>query len=109
MFFLCAGLIERLWRELTKFDTMRFRPKRLEDLLLWCDVEGVEDQRMLRKSKSWERLQSQANRDFTSKLPQLLSKDPEFGLMFFVVYPHRISPAIIGFIDRRWKLEASVA
>ena len=101
--------LEHLWSELTKLDIMSFRPKRLNDLLLWCDVEGAEDQRKLRKTESWKRLQTEAYRDFSADLPDLLRFDPAFAIMFFVGYPHRVSAALVGFLDKRWGFGALTA
>jgi hypothetical protein len=94
------AMLESRWAMLTKLETMRFRPKLINDLLLWSEITGTEDQRKLHKTESWARLQSESRQDFSPLLPEIIQSDPEFGLIFFMAYPHRNCSALLGFLDQ---------
>lgn len=79
-----------------------FQPSPKNDGLLWDAPEGDEAERKPEKEQSWAKLREVAQEDRTNDLPDVLRENPEFTLMFFLAYPHRISPALVGFLDRHF-------
>jgi hypothetical protein len=94
--------LSALWREISKLDMASFEPLRTVDLLLWDAPEGHEANRKPKKEQSWIKLQKEANEDQKEAFPVIFRNQPEFALMYFLVYPHRISPALVIFLDKHF-------
>jgi len=87
------------WPHITRVDMASFLVQRASDLLLWDGAEGEEATRIAGKPQRWSELLTNANsRDFTS-LPLTLQEDPNFALMFALVYPHRNSLQLVKALD----------
>jgi hypothetical protein len=94
--------LSNYWRAISKLDMVSFQPSPKDDGLLWDAPEGHEAERKPEKEQSWAKLREIALEDRTNDLPDVLRENPEFALMFFMAYPHRISPALVGFLDRHF-------
>ena len=90
------------WRAISKLDMVSFQPSPKVDGLLWDAPEGHEADRKPEKEQSWAKLRETAAEDRANELPDVLREHPEYALMYFLAYPHRISPALVGFLDRHF-------
>jgi hypothetical protein len=90
------------WRKISHLDMMSFQPDRAIDMLLWECSEGRESMRKPEREQSWAKLLSDSHEDRTAILPTVLIQNPDFALMFMLVYPHRLSPALVEFLDREY-------
>ncbi|NOS72761.1 MAG: hypothetical protein HOP33_22905, partial [Verrucomicrobia bacterium] len=90
------------WRAISKLDMVSFQPSPKNDGLLWDAPEGHEADRKPEKEQSWTKLRDAAAEDRANELPDVLRENPKFALMYFLAYPHRISPALVGFLDRQF-------
>ncbi len=90
------------WRAISKLDMVSFQPLPKVDGLLWDASDGHEAGRKPEKEQSWTKLRDTAMENRANELPDVLRENPEFALMYFLAYPHRISPALVGFLDRHF-------
>jgi hypothetical protein len=74
-------------------------PEPTIDVLLWDSDDGRETSRIPEMTQSWAALVEIAQRDNSDLLPKILLEDRDFALLFFLVYPHRFSTALVGFLD----------
>jgi hypothetical protein len=91
--------LAELWNPITHVDMESFRVKRTPDFFLWEGAEGEQATRLAGKPQSWAELQKTAVRSDLSELPQTLQEDPDFALMFALVYPHRNNTALVKALD----------
>jgi len=90
------------WRGISKLDMASFEPSPKVDGLLWDAPKGHEADRKPEAEQSWSKLREAAEEDRAEALPDVLRENPEFALMYFLVYPHRISLALVGFLDKHF-------
>ena len=88
------------WSSVTRVNLASFHPTRTEDFLLWQCKEGEEKHLWAGRTQSWAALKAQAALDETRSLPSVFQKHPEFALMFFLVYSHRIGTPLVKFLDQ---------
>lgn len=87
------------WPAISKLDFITFNPDAVEDLLLWHEASGREEQRKPRKTESWKRLVQESHQPWEGRLPSQIASDVDFALLFFLAYPHRISTSLVGHLD----------
>ena len=92
-----------VWPEISRLDMMSFQPQPAIDGLLWESPEGHEAVRKTEMTQSWRVLVEAAREDRSELLSKILRDDRDFALMFLLAYPHRLSRALIGFLDQRNK------
>ena len=90
------------WRAISKLDMASFEPSPKVDGLLWDAPHGHEADRIPEKEQSWSKLREVAVEDRAGALPNTLREDPKLALMYFLTYPHRISAALVGFLDKHF-------
>jgi hypothetical protein len=84
--------LERAWRKISRLEMISFQPEPVIDGFLWKSPHGHEAARKPEITQSWELLKNKASGDPTQTVPQMLTKDLDFALMFLLAYPHRLSP-----------------
>jgi hypothetical protein len=87
------------WSEVTRVVMASFRPQRVADALLWHCENGEEATRLPGKPQSWRELLGAARTDDIAALAAILREDPDFALMFALVYPHRAGPVLVKALD----------
>jgi hypothetical protein len=90
--------LKGLWYQLSEVNLAQFRPTKPHELLLWKCSDGKESSRWYARPESWASLRHEAEHDTPEILPSVL-QDPAFALMFLLVYPHRMSVALIRHLD----------
>ena len=91
--------LSRRWHDVSWVSLASFIPKKPSDLLLWRCTEGLESSRWPQQTQSWRSLLQQSRKQETKRLPKILVVRPDFALMFFLVYPHRISVPLVKMLD----------
>jgi hypothetical protein len=93
------AFLESSWRRISRLDMLSFQPEPIVDGLLWACPHGHEAVRKPDMTQSWKVLKDDAEADRSAMLPTILETDGDFALMFFLAYPHRLSPALLGVLD----------
>jgi hypothetical protein len=91
--------LDKWWRKISRLDLLSFQPESTADVLIWECREGHESVRKPEMKQSWSALRNEAMTDRSETLPRILQTDSNFGLMFLLTYPHRLSPALINTLD----------
>jgi hypothetical protein len=91
--------LDKSWRKISRLDLLLFQPESTFDLLVWECAEGHESVRKPEMKQSWSALRNEAMRDRSQTLPRILQTDSNFGLMFLLTYPHRLSAALVRTLD----------
>lgn len=91
--------LARLWKEVTRISCSEFIPEPLWATYLWQAPKGKLHHRFPKKPESWKALFAQAESKEYGDVPELLRQRPEFILLFLLVYPHRLRPDLVRFLD----------
>jgi hypothetical protein len=92
--------LDRSWRKISRLDLLSFQPEFAIDILIWECREGHESVRKPEMEQSWSALRNEAMGNRSETLPDILETDSNFGLMFLMTYPHRLSAALVKTLDR---------
>ena len=91
-------LLRSLWYQITSVDYAEFVPDRRMDYYLWRVKKGSLVTRRFKRPQPWAELVSAANAKTKNReLP--FAAFPELRLPFALVYPHRLTPALV----RSWE------
>ena len=88
------------WREISLISLQQFVPTRSWQHYLWRSPEGVNKTIVQQESQSWIDLVALASGRTAENLPRSLCRYPEFLPFFLAVFPHRLDPEILGYLDR---------
>ena len=91
--------LARLWKEITRITYTEFIPEPPWATYLWNSEKGKLHHRFPKKPESWKGLLAQARSEEPGEVPDLLRQMPEFTLLFLLVYPHRLRPDLVRFLD----------
>lgn len=92
--------LARLWEEITHICYSEFIPDPPWATYLWYSEKGELHHRFPEKPESWKSLLKRARDHDSSGVPELLRQRPEFVLFFLLVYPHRLRPNLVAFLDQ---------
>jgi len=93
-------MLELLWHGISEIDPDEFVPTKAADLCRWRSKKGDSQTRRWPHPQDWNSLLRVAEKRETPDL--LLCADfPELVVLFFLVFPHRMTPALSRFIDLR--------
>jgi hypothetical protein len=87
------------WYEISHVEMASFQPHRAADALLWVCEDGEEIERLPGKPQSWRDLTLAAKSNDLTALPASIKEDPDFALMYCLVYPHRVSTVLVKALD----------
>lgn len=95
--------IARLWPEISRIAFAEFRVTEAWQTCLWRSEQG--DLRLIvpKTPQSWAELRDSARTIDMSLIPAFLAAHPEILLLFTIVYPHRLTADVAGFLDRHFK------
>lgn len=92
--------LAHLWKDITRICYSEFIPEPLWATYLWYAANGELHHRFPRKPESWKDLLKRARDQESSGIPEVLRQKPEFLLLFLLVYPHRLRPNLVAFLDQ---------
>ncbi|MBL9183176.1 MAG: hypothetical protein JNN17_13645 [Verrucomicrobiaceae bacterium] len=95
------SVLEDHWKAVSQVRITWFRPEKPAGMLLWRCESGSEQDGGFDQPQSWDELRKYACRDDRERLPSLLRDDFEFGLMFMLAFPHRISVSLTKLLDEK--------
>ena len=91
--------LARLWEDITHICFSEFVPTPGWATYLWYSPQGELHHRYPGRPQSWKDLLKKARAQRSTDIPNMLRERPEFLLLFLLVYPHRLNPNLIGFVD----------
>jgi len=95
--------IARFWEEVTENQFLTFQPTKKWEWFVWRAREGSLDTRFPARPQSWAVLLDSAENRSTDAIPARLLENPKFALLFVLVFPHRLRPDLLAFIERSIK------
>lgn len=88
-----------LWPKITKVGFSRFRPNMAWQYALWHVEDGTMIEQQPKMTQSWKMLQDTAGTVEYLEIPSVFQDFPELLLMFINVYPHRLNPDVVKYLD----------
>lgn len=85
------GVLNQLWRLLSRISQEEVIPTKPKDYLLWRFDEGEQADRFPDSSQSWAKLVAEAKMDYSASLPAVLRQRKHFLPLFLNVMPHRFN------------------
>ncbi len=92
--------ISRLWEKISHVCYSEFITDPQWATYLWYAEKGELHHRFPRKPESWKDLLNRAKDKNIEAVPELLRQMPEFLALFLLVYPHRMRPNLVRFLDQ---------
>lgn len=91
--------LKLLWKGVTHIHLCEMEYARPSDFYLWRTYDGQLRQWYVKRPQPWNELVEQATADCDNELPDTLRQNPEFAIMFMLVYPHRFNGALLKQIE----------
>jgi len=91
--------LEEIWLQISEVALAWFRPDAPEDSLLWRCEKGKEYSQSFARPQSWKELQAFVTQDNRDRVPLVLRNDPNFALLFGLVFQHRTQLSLIKHLD----------
>jgi len=91
--------LAKIWRPITYIRSYEFIPKDLWETFLYRAEHGNLESRLLNKTQSWTALVEEANRIDIKQMPVGLIKYPQFLILLWLVFPHRMRPSHVKYLD----------
>jgi hypothetical protein len=90
---LWRNTLSPLWSRISKIDVIRVVPDTPRDMLLWSwgHDRGKNQSRRFESPQSWRELLRMSRTDERDALPAVIQTDFDFGLMFLLTFPHRLT------------------
>lgn len=96
------AVLKRLWYDITQIDYAEFEPKTASDFYLWRVKKGSLVTRCFGRPTAWATLFEEATSPVRGGL-LLFARFPQLLLPFALVYPHRMTPALVRRCEQRVK------
>ena len=93
------GALSELWKPITYQHFVEFEPQITWQYCLWHLDNGTLHDSAPNSTQSWSELQEFSLKVDLSKLPRIFQANPDLLLLFLIVYPHRIRPDVVKFLD----------
>jgi hypothetical protein len=94
-------LLTSQWRQLSHIETSEFKPGSAYETFLYRAEHGRIESRFPNQTQSWAKLVKEANQIDADEMPLGFSKYPQFALLLFLVFPHRMRPVYVKFLDEK--------
>ncbi|HYK22558.1 MAG TPA: hypothetical protein VEV42_17580 [Pyrinomonadaceae bacterium] len=91
--------LARLWEDITHVCYSEFVPDPRWSTYLWYSPKGELHHRFPARPESWSELVKRSKAARSAHVPSMLRERPDFLLLFLLVYPHRLNPNLVGFLD----------
>lgn len=93
-------VLEKYWQEISFFSFEEFIPDEPAGYYMRHAEKGENRRTFPPKEQSWKCLHTEASDFNFDMLPSSLKQFPQYIPFFLVVFPFRVTPASIGFLDR---------
>jgi hypothetical protein len=88
------------WSKITRFRFKFFQLEEQWHFFKWRNEDqGQEKSYLPAHTKSWGELRTEAETLDTENIPNFITKDPIFGLLFLQIFPHRVTSDLIKFLN----------
>jgi len=94
------GALAENWRQITLLHFAEFEPETAWQYCLWHCEDGVFHETMPKAPQSWKELVDKASSINLEKIPTYFLDNPAILLLFLLVYPHRLQPDVVKYIDK---------
>lgn len=91
--------LKLLWEGVTHIHLCEMDHAGPMDFYLWRTLDGQLRQRYVKRPQPWRELVGRANEDTATGIPQTLRTNPEFALMFALVFPHRFGRGLLRILE----------
>lgn len=92
--------LSAIWRDISEVQMCEMQFPKRADYLAWHNKKGRLRQEFYTRPQSRAALVRTANDPNHKALPNALSKDPSFAILFMLVYPHRFGRDLLKTIER---------
>lgn len=93
------GVIAELWKQITLLRFTEFEPENAWQYCRWHCEDGVFHETQPETPQSWRELLNKASKANIEKIPVYFRNNPIMLLVFLIVYPHRIRPDVVKYLD----------
>lgn len=93
------GVLAENWKQITLTHLVEFEPDNPWQFCIWQCEDGIFHETMPKTPQSWKLLKEQSTEINVDKIPSYFQTNPAMLLIFLLVYPHRIRPDLIKFLD----------
>ena len=87
------------WRPITHIKLSEFIPRYSWETFLYRTEHGKLETKFPNQKQSWSRLVEEANKIDEKELPEGLKKYPQFLILFWLIFPHRMRPILVKYFD----------
>jgi hypothetical protein len=87
------------WRPITHIQMIEFVPKYRWEYFLYRAEHGKLESRFPQQTQSWSKLVEDSHTISETDLPQGLIRYPQFLILLWLVYPHRMRSVFVKFLD----------
>jgi hypothetical protein len=91
--------LDSQWRGISHIELSEFKPKFSWETFLYRAEHGLLESRFPNQTQSWAKLVEEANKVDGHEIPQGFVKYPEFAILLFLAFPHRMRPVYVKFLD----------
>jgi len=88
------------WRPITHIQLSEFIPKYSWETFLYRAEHGKLETKFPNQTQSWSRLVEEANKINEKELPKGLKEYPQFIVLLWLVFPHRMRLILVKFFDK---------
>lgn len=92
-----------IWSDVSKIQYQKFEPDTAADFFRWRTEEGINTDEMPKPKQKWDDLKSLAFESEGNKVPKSIKDDPILVLIFLCVFPHRVSPSLLRWLDTQMR------
>lgn len=93
--------MKSLWPNISRIGFCSFISNEKWHFYLWKNEKGVTVTKFPPLTKEWDELKNEANMTNVDNLPDYLIQNPIIFLLFLIVYPHRIRPDVVNWLDKQ--------
>jgi hypothetical protein len=91
--------LANIWYDITYVSLETYRPEKRRDLWKWNNNDGLIESKFPDQPASWKKLREQVAEPDESLLPTLAEEYPHILLLYIVVAPHRLNPAVVTLLE----------
>jgi hypothetical protein len=88
-----------LWRGVTRMQLSTYMPQSAPEWFRWRSSEGAVASHVADEPQSWEQLRTYSEQLRYDELPKALIARSQFVPWFMLVYPHRMTPQLVQFLE----------
>lgn len=93
------GVLAENWKKITSIQMSEFEPDSSWQYCKWHCEDGILHETLPKAPQSWKELVELSQEINLEKVPAYFVSKPNLLLLFLLVYPHRIRPDVVKFLD----------